>query len=207
MAEGSQDARQHDGWPCWLLRMHCVSPECVTRCQYRVHSTCEAMTTNMWECGGHTVYTCYRIYRYRTGIPYATVTEYTGTEPTYRMQLLQNIPIQNRHTVCNCYRIYRYRTGIPYTPVTEYTGTEPAYRMQLLQNIPVQNRHTVYNCYRIYWYRTDIPYTSYRINRYRTDIPYTTVIEYNGTEPTYHTQLLQNKPVQNRHTVCNCYRI
>jgi hypothetical protein len=49
-----------------------------------------------------TVCNRYGIYQYRTDIPYATVKEYTGTEPTQRMQLLKNTPVQNRHTVCNC---------------------------------------------------------------------------------------------------------
>jgi len=89
-------------------------------------------------------------------MPNATVIEYNGTEPTYHIQLLQNIPVQNRHAVYNCYRIYRYRTDIPYATFTKYNGTEPTYRMQLLQNIPVQNRHTIYNCHTIYRYRTVI---------------------------------------------------
>jgi hypothetical protein len=110
--------------------------------------------------------------------------EDVGMWRTYRIHLLQNIPVQNRHTVHTCYRIYRYRTDIPHTPVTEYTGTEPTYRIHLLQNISVQNRHTAYTCYRMYRYRTDIPvqnghtvYNCYRIYRDVIATSYTILIK------------------------------
>ena len=79
----------------------------------RVHSTYEAMTGNVWECGGHTASNCYRTCRYGTDTSYASVREYTGLEPSKSGQMLQNIPVGNRHTVIKCYRIHRYSTDIP----------------------------------------------------------------------------------------------